>query len=67
MNKTHNEFIEEVKELTKPKTLAERTHNALSDNSHLSDTQERNSVDNVPSKDKIDDNTHSVFSEENKQ
>ena len=29
--KTHNEFIEEVKELTKPKTIAERTHDALSD------------------------------------
>ena len=29
--KTHNEFIEEVKELTKPKTIAERTHDALSE------------------------------------
>jgi len=29
--KTHTEFIEEVKELTKPKTLAERTHDALSE------------------------------------
>jgi len=27
--KTHNEFIEEVKELTKLKTLAEKTHDAL--------------------------------------
>jgi len=27
--KTHNEFMKEIKELTKPKTLAERTHDAL--------------------------------------
>ena len=31
MSKSHSEFIEEVKELTKPKTIAERTHDALSD------------------------------------
>jgi len=31
MDKSHEEFIEEVKELTKPLTLAERTHDALSD------------------------------------
>lgn len=29
--KTHNEFLEEVSELTKPKTLAERTHDALNE------------------------------------
>jgi len=29
--KPHNEFMEEVKELTKPKTLAEKTKDALSE------------------------------------
>jgi len=29
--KTHNEFLKEVLEITKPKTLAERTHDAFSE------------------------------------
>lgn len=38
--KTHNEFIEEVKEITKPKTLAERTHDALCEEDALSGNAE---------------------------
>ena len=31
MNKSHNEFLEEVKEASKQPTIAERTHDAFSE------------------------------------